>query len=59
MKPATIETCATCAYYLALKALSGTCVRYPPEVGNSERDGWSSSKFPEVNKTDWCGEFKK
>ena len=48
--------------------MQGKCRRYPKQIyvnveGDDERglDIWSNrnSRFPEINESDWCGEWKR
>ena len=56
MIPLTQQTCSSCRYYrpeleLAPIADEGRCHRNPPQIG--PRGG----EWPEVDATDWCGEW--
>lgn len=54
--------CHECFYFaigmnMAEKQLL-ECRRYAPRVIHGSGTGWSDSKWPKVEKYDWCGEFK-
>lgn len=58
------EKCINCVFYD-----DSVCRRFPPKVncyeyevfeyGKNERKIGFVSEFPEVNKENWCGEFKE
>lgn len=47
------DSCYGCKYFIASNSTSGTCHRYPPNVGPS-----MTSQFSNVRNSDWCGEFQ-
>lgn len=66
-----IGTCAECKYYKTYQGdLGGECRRNPPvtvttamtKTSHPEGDTWEqfdlAPQFPEVEKNDWCGEFR-
>ena len=57
MIPLPRQTCNSCRYYrpeleLAPIADEGRCHRHPPQIG--PRGG----EWPEVDASDWCGEWQ-
>jgi hypothetical protein len=50
--------CLSCAYFVQVDALNGTCHRFPPvfagESSPREAHHW---RFPSVSMHGWCGEF--
>jgi len=55
MKPKGIETCGQCDYYVEVGGLGerqfeSHCRRFPPWI--------SPHRFPSVQPTEWCGEFR-
>lgn len=50
------QTCGTCYYFNPIK---GSCQRYPPPEINPTGDATRTRRFPLVNQSDWCGEWKK
>jgi hypothetical protein len=44
-----VESCGNCVYLLDKAGIDDNCRRFPP---NYQR------RFPEVQKSDWCGEYK-
>ena len=54
-------SCDSCFYYK-----DGFCFRYPPKVINDHsyyvqgiKESIITTRFPEVDKTDFCGEYRK
>jgi hypothetical protein len=58
-----IEYCDTCKYRRALESDEGivlTCHRFPPQaniVVNDYDQVYITADFPEVDVSDWCGEY--
>src|SRR4051794_37151366 len=53
---AKMPTCETCAYFLDGP---GRCRRHPPTVFAAPDPRGSYTHWPEVRKSDWCGEFNE
>ena len=54
MIPLTQQTCSSCRYYrpdMEFAPDVGECHRTPPQMGPR------GSQWPEVDATDWCGEW--
>ncbi|CAB3742478.1 hypothetical protein LMG22037_06607 [Paraburkholderia phenoliruptrix] len=51
------ETCKQCRFALFLKE-SIECRRNPPQVIYEGSTGFVEHRFPEVEVTLWCGEFR-
>lgn len=51
----TVMSCENCRFFLNKR-----CHRYPPQLWcSTEQDNCSySTAFPEVEKDDWCGEWR-
>ena len=54
--PALNEHCSNCEFYYGTDR---TCHRYPPQIRFTDSGRVSSSAFPDVGATDWCGEYKR
>lgn len=65
------DTCARCDHFTAKAASDATsapvkndlnaigiCRRYPPRLVGEGR-GFHPSRFPNVHKEHWCGEFRR
>ena len=52
------EVCGWCAYYERDTRHQGECRRYAPRPGDESR-GIGGPMWPQVQESDWCGEFKK
>lgn len=51
-----VMKCANCAFYRGVQGEEfGNCHRYPP-IWKPMAEG-TFSEFPEVDETDFCGEF--
>lgn len=50
------KKCENCRFWKKYKSQdeNGTCHRYPPQIVY-----YKDSRYPEVSKSDYCGEFKK
>ena len=60
------ERCLYCAFYDAGQAIgsspnddTGACRRYAPRGTVRTAQGVSDYHWPEVQETDWCGEFER
>jgi hypothetical protein len=60
---ANTTICETCKFYVEATDSKGLCVRYPPVVNVVPTEGGFDSeavtRWPEVAKTDYCGEWVK
>lgn len=61
-------TCKYCKYSgkdIVTDPLDGTeremliCRRYAPRILHGSGYGWSDTKFPIMQDTDWCGEYEQ
>ncbi len=61
------EHCGNCKFWSTTSetTAAGICRRYPPTYQTSTREEWGStiesdySAWPEVERYDWCGEYKE
>jgi len=55
VKETVIRSCSTCRFFMEKEKGGniGGCVRYPPSIGSL-----SLTRFPEVERSWWCGEYK-
>lgn len=51
------DTCKFCAAAFTLSGEGGQCRRYPPKV--FDRPDQAMALWPEVDFTDWCGEYQQ
>jgi hypothetical protein len=55
--PADPQACDACRFMLANQTDEfGYCRRYPPTASDNE-DGVSTTVWPIVSASEWCGEF--
>lgn len=65
---AHVDSCKTCIYMHVYSTIQSVCRRYPPTAlverqlindanGNRYEENYVTSRFVEVNDTDWCGEY--